>query len=380
MAIKSFRPAATALFCATLLAGCTSGNGGYPPHITVNMQPPHPRKKENSPSFDMNITGTFTLSALRFALSRYGTALQFPPEKRKLPVTLWGEYNANRLTRSLERQTNCQVITRKTSIILRFNHAHTFTLIEPKFTTKTAQHIPGITITDIGQWDYITGPDKSLPIVTQLLKTIYDKPPQIRLTCYIVDDTRAANLDFEIQPGSSAINFSDIQQFWKNAALAINALRQQNAITTKFQTILQPNEQTTFANTDERYTQQFATTPGAQTPTALLASGLTGLSAGLTINLTPTWTRDYWEITGTITDSGFSGTTTLSDILSKTINFTTDMQAGELLRIATMTQSTSNNELGIPQFAPTYNRDRSGEHWSLWILIQPLYPNERNAK
>lgn len=326
----------------------------------------------------MEITGTFTLDALRFALSRYGTALQYPPEKRKMPITLWGDYNAARLTRSLERQTKCQVITRHTSLILRFNHAHTFTLIEPKFTTgKTPPKIPGTTITDIGQWDYITGPDTALPTVTRLLKTIYNKPPQIRLTCYIIDDTRAANLDFQISTGSSAIAFSHVQQFWKNAQLAINALRQQNAIGTKFQTILQPNEKTTFTNTDERYTQQFTTTPAAQTNTALLASGLTGLTAGLTIDLTPTWTRDYWQITGKIVDSGFSGTTTLNDILSKTINFTTDMQAGELLRIATITQSTSNNEIGIPQMAPTYNRDRSGEHWSLWIYIQPLYPNER---
>ncbi len=332
------------------------------------------------PSFDLQITGSFTLEALRYALSRNGCALAYPEAKKNLPVTLWGNYDAPRLAHALERQTQCQVIARPHSLHLRFTKTHKFTLIEPNFQagTKDAYKIPGITVTQIGRYDWITGPDTELPLLARLMKTIYDKPPQIRIDCYIIDDTAADNLDFQITPGTSAINFSQIQSFWKNASIAINALTQYNTIKTKFQTILQPNEDTTFTNTDERYVQEFSTTPAAQTSSAILSSGLTGISAGLTIALKPQWTKNYWQITGKITDSGFSGTQTLSDILAKSINFTCDMSDGQLLRIATMTTATHNNEMGLPNFAPTYNRDRNAEHWSLWLQITPLYPNERN--
>ena len=320
-----------------------------------------------------------TLSGLQYALSRNGTALEFPPGKRQMPLTLWGNYSLPQLARAMERQLDCQAIQTRSKIDLRFNKTHTFQLLVPDYGNLPTTKTPGVTATQIGRQMLLTGPDHLLPTLHHILKHIYNKPPQIRVTCYIIDDNRATNIDFTAGPATNEIQFSQLSQLWQGITATINLLDQQSAIKTKFETICQDAQPLTFSDTDQKEVQEYTSLPNAQTASqsSLLNSSLTARTAGLSVTLKCIYTQAYWTVTGTVTDSNFAGTSALADLLSRNITFTASMSANELFRLATMDQNSKDNEIGIPNTNGQFNDDTTGAKWSLWIRIQPLYPTER---
>lgn len=321
------------------------------------------------------------MDALRYALSRNGYALAYPVAKRSLPVALWGTYDPQQLRHALERQTQCKCVQRGHSLHLRFNKSKTFTDIVPNFTINPSTTVAGLNFTVFGTQDIVTGPDRLLPMLAKILAIAYAKPPQIRITAYLIDDNKAANLDFQIAPGASAIQFSDLSQLWTGITATINALQSWNAIKTRFATIVQSGQPVTFADTDTREVQQYAYLPNAQqTQNSSLSSGLTQRTAGMTITLKAAATRDYWTVTGTIEDSAFNGTSALADMLTRSLTFTASMSSGELFRITSFEQGTSSHEYGVPNLTAQLNDDHTSGRWSLWLRITPLYLNERTSK
>ena len=322
------------------------------------------------------------MDALRYALSRNGYALAYPPAKASLPVTLWGTYNPQQLRHALERQTLCKCVQRGNTLHLRYTKSKNFTDIVPNFTINPSTTVAGLTFTVFNTQDIVTGPDRLLPMLAKILAIAYAKPPQIRITAYLIDDNKAANLDFTLQPTATAITFGQITQLWKGITATINALESSDAIKTKFSTIAQTGQEITFADTDTREIQQYSYLPMAQQANSQssLTSGLGQRTAGMTITLKANATKDYWTITGTIDDSNFNGTTALADMLTRSLTFTASMSTGELFRITSFQQNSADNEYGIPNMTGQYNNDHTKSHWSLWLQITPLYLNERNTQ
>ncbi len=361
------------------MTGCSTVNRHQHLRIKTIRITTEPTRKKTTDSW--HFTGSFTLAALRYALSRNGYALGYPTSKGQLPVALWGTYTPLQLTHALERQTNCNAVIRGHTIHCRYNKRHTFTDIVPNFTTLAATSIDGVTVTNLGRQDLLKGPDKALPMLAKLLQTAYDKPPQIRITAYLIDSNAAANLDFQIAPSSSAIQFDNLSAIYTGITATINALESWAAIKTEFSTLAQTGKPVTFADTDQREVQEYATLPNAQTTgnATSLSSGLTQRTAGMTITLTANATSRYWTVSGTIDDSSFNGTSALADLLTRSETFTASMAPGELFRITKFEQQNNDHEIGIPQNTAQFNDDHTKAHWSLWLRIQPLYL-ERNAK
>lgn len=356
-----------------LITGCTTVHRNQKlrmKSITIKTEPPKPTAADG-----WHFTGSFTLNALRYALSRNGYSLAYPQDKGHLPIALWGTYTPQQLAHALDRQTNCHAVLRGNTIHCRYNKTHTFTDLVPNFTALTTTTLDGITVTNLGRQDILKGPDSALPLLAKLLKTAYRKPPQIRITAYLIDANAAANLDFQLAPKSTAIQFDNLSTIYSGITATINALESWAAIKTEFSTLAQTGKPITFADTDQREVQEYATLPNAQQTgsQSSLTSGLTQRTAGMTITLTATAAGRYWTVTGNIEDSNFNGTSALADLLTRSETFTASMAPGELFRITQFEQRNNDHEIGIPQNTAQYNNDHTTAHWSLWLRIQPLY-------